>query len=113
MPSQTQPFLSMGGTIVLSISTAPVVVPVSSGSGVTGLLLTNLSTLTLQILVAQSSLTTLSTLSSAAVQPGILLSPGPNKQITVSCSPTPFVCGMSTGTGLSGYIGVSPGMGMI
>lgn len=111
MPSQTQPFLSMGGTIVMSISTAPAILPVSSAAGIQGVMLTNMSTLNLQILVAQSSLTTLSTLSSGAVQPGILL--GPSKQITISCSPNPFVCGMSTGTGLSGYIGVSPGMGVI
>ena len=110
MPKPTEPFLSMGGTITLNISTAPIPVQVATGE-MQGVMLTNLSTNTLQVLISQSSATTMSTLSTAALTPGILLSP--SKQITVSAPPGMWVAGMTTATTLVGVLGVSPGQGMI
>lgn len=110
MPSAVQPFLSAGGTYALSISTAPVPVQVST-NGEQGYLLTNLSTVNMQVLLAASSLTTLSTLSTAGLVGGILL--GSSKAITVSGPPNAWVSGMTTATTLTGVLGVSIGIGMV
>lgn len=112
MPGMNGAFLPQGGTILLSVSTAPTPVQIST-AGVQGLLLTNLSTVAMQVLIASSSLTTMSTLSTAALVPGILMGAGVNSQITVSCPPNPWVSGMTTATALTGMLGVSPGMGSI
>lgn len=110
MPSATQPFLTVSGTIFLAVSTAPAPVPTSTGS-VQGLLLSNLSTSNMVVLISQSSLTTMSTQSTSALVVGIPVVH--DRQITVSCPPNSFVSAMTTGTGLTGVLGVSPGVGMV
>jgi len=116
MPGLTNAFLSEGGTILINVGTGSTMVQVSTGA-VQGLLLTNFSTNVMNVLVAASSLTTMSTLSTAALVPGFLLGVGGAvgvvKQMTVSCPPNPWVSAMTTGTGLTGILGVSPGIGMI
>ena len=110
MPSPVQPFLSGGGTYTLAVSTGPVPVQVSTNYE-QGYLLSNLSTVNMQVLVAQSSATTLSTLSTGGLVAGIVLNG--NQQITVSGPPNAWVSAMTTATTLTGTLAVSVGMGLI
>ena len=110
MPSPVQPFITAGGTYTLAVSTAPTPVQVSS-NGEQGYLLSNLSTVNMQVLLAVSNATTLSTLSTSGLVAGLVLSG--NKSITVSGPPNAFVSAMTTATTLTGVLAVTVGMGMI
>ena len=110
MPGLNQAFLSEGGTYCLSVSTAPAPVQVSTAA-VQGLLLNNLSTSGMVVLIAGTSVTTMSTLSTSGLVPGIVV--GGLKGITVSCPPNPWLSAMTTGTGLAGILAVSPGLGQV
>lgn len=113
MPSAVEAFYSFKGTQAFSISTAPVPVQLETADGIQGAIVSNLSTNTMQVLIAQSSLTTMSTLSTASIAAGTGFILGPSKQFSVTLPPNAWISGMTTATSLTGILAVSPGIGII
>lgn len=113
MPSQSGAFLP-GPSIMLSLtSVASVPVSISSGSGIQGAMLTNITTDNAYMWMGLTTATPTSNTTTALFNSFPLLGKDrPGGRLIISCPPGAYFSGITTGASIAATVVITAGLGM-